>query len=278
MTTAAAEAQAPVLSLERPFFERPAVVYAAQAILLVALFVLWESAVLVGWFESNKGGQPSEMWRHFVVSAKSGELWKHLKVTLYEQIVGFAIGMGSGVAIGLGLWWSRTLSRILEPFAVIFNGIPKIALAPPMIVWFGIYETSKIVLAASICFVVAWLSAYAGARLVDRDLLDMCRAMGGNRWQAFVKVVVPSAMPWIISALKINIGFALIGAVVGEFVASNHGLGYMAVQASILYQMNMLWMVVFVIMIVAAVQYWIVLWLERRLLRWMGEERVGVRA
>jgi NitT/TauT family transport system permease protein len=218
------------------------------------------------------------MWRHFLLSAKSGELWRHLKVTLYEQILGFAIGMGGGVAIGLGLWWSRTLSRILEPFAVIFNGIPKIALAPPMIVWFGIYETSKIVLAASICFVVAWLSAYAGARMVDRDLLDMCRAMGGSRWQAFVKVVVPSAMPWIISALKINIGFALIGAVVGEFVASNHGLGYMAVQASILYQMNLLWMVVFVIMTVAAVQYWAVLWLEHRLLGWMGEEGVGVRA
>jgi len=271
----AAEAQAPALSLERPFFERPAVVYAGQTLLLVAVFALWEGAVVAGWIDSNKGGQPSEMWRFFVLSAASGELWLHLKITLYEEVVGFAIGMGGGTVIGLGLWWSRTLSRILEPFAVIFNGIPKIALAPPMIVWFGIYETSKIVLAATICFVVAWLSAYAGARQVDRDLLDMCRAMGGSRWQAFVKIVIPSAMPWIISALKINIGFALIGAVVGEFVASNHGLGYLAVQASILYQMNRLWMVVFVIMVVAAVQYGLVLWFERRLLGWMGDERVA---
>src|SRR3546814_13015062 len=86
--------------------------------------------------------------------------------------------MGGGTAIGLGLWWSRRLSRILEPFAIVFNGIPKIALAPPMIVWFGIFETSKIVLAATFCFVVAWLSAYAGARMVDPDMLDMMKEIG----------------------------------------------------------------------------------------------------
>ncbi len=176
--------------------------------------------------------------------------------------------------VGWALWWSRSLSRVLEPFAVVFNGIPKIALAPPMIVWFGIFETSKIVLAATICFVVAWLSAYAGTRQVDHDLLDMLRAMGASKWQRFVKVVIPSSMPWVISAVKINIGFALVGAVVGEFVASNHGLGYLAVQATVQYQMSQLWMIVFVIMLVAAAQYWLVLRAERRLLAWMGEDSV----
>src|SRR3546814_18745589 len=102
-------------------------------------------------------GPPSRIWAFVVQSLASGELLAHLKVTLYEEILGFALGMGGGTAIGLGLWWSRRLSRILEPFAIVFNGIPKIALAPPMIVWFGIFETSQIVLAATICFVVAWL-------------------------------------------------------------------------------------------------------------------------
>lgn len=265
---------APAPTIQRPLTERQSVVGLSQILLLFAIFGIWEFAAVAGWMDSNRGGQPSQMWKFFVDSVASGEMWAHLKVTLYEEIVGFAIGMGGGTAIGLGLWWSRTLTRILEPFAVIFNGIPKIALAPPMIVWFGIYETSKIVLAATICFVVAWLSAYAGTRQVDRDLLDMCTAMGGTRRQAFRKIVIPSAMPWIISALKINIGFALVGAVVGEFVASNHGLGHLAVQASVLYQMNRLWMVVFVIMLVAAAQYWMVLWLERRLLGYMGDERI----
>lgn len=265
---------APAPTIQRPLTERKSVVGLSQILLLFAVFGIWEFAAVAGWMDSNRGGQPSQMWKFFVDSVASGELWLHLKVTLYEEIVGFAIGMGGGTLVGLGLWWSRTLTRILEPFAVVFNGIPKIALAPPMIVWFGIYETSKIVLAATICFVVAWLSAYAGTRQVDRDLLDMCTAMGGTRRQAFRKIVIPSAMPWIISALKINIGFALVGAVVGEFVASNHGLGHLAVQASVLYQMNRLWMVVFVIMMVAATQYWMVLWLERRLLGYMGDERI----
>lgn len=264
------EAQAPAVLFPRPLSERRGAVLAGQAALLGAVFGLWELAAARAWINPDLGGQPSAMWQAFVASAQAGELWGHLKITLYEEIVGFAIGTAAGVAIGLGLWWSRTASRVLEPFAVVFNGIPKIALAPPMIVWFGIYETSKIVLAATICVVVAWLSAYAGARMADRDQLDMIRAMGGGRWQQFTKVVVPTSMSWIISALKINIGFALVGAVVGEFVASNHGLGYMAVQAAILFQMSQLWMVVFVIMAVAALQYVLVLWLERWLLARMG--------
>jgi NitT/TauT family transport system permease protein len=100
----------------------------------------------------------------------------------------------------------------------------------------------------------------------------MLKAMGASKWQRFVKIVIPASMPWVISAIKINIGFALVGAVVGEFVASNRGLGYLAVQAAIQFQMDRLWMIVFVIMLVAAAQYWMVLWAERRLLAWMGED------
>jgi NitT/TauT family transport system permease protein len=273
--------QAPTAALRhsRPLADRRGAVVAGQLALLAAIFLAWEATAAARWINPDLGGQPSAMWRLFVASAATGELWGHLKVTLYEQLVGFAVGTVAGVAIGLGLWWSRTASRVLEPFAVIFNGIPKIALAPPMIVWFGIYETSKIVLAATICVVVAWLAAHAGARMADRDLLDMVRAMGGSRWQAFTMIVVPSSMSWIISALKVNIGFALVGAVVGEFVASNHGLGYLAVQAAISFQMSQLWMVVFVIMAVAAAQYVLVLWLERRLLARMGgEEQFAGRA
>jgi NitT/TauT family transport system permease protein len=247
-------------------------VLAAQIGLLFLIFGLWEWAVAANWINGGLAGQPSQIFALFIDAVTSGELFRHLNATLYEEFLGFAIGVAAGTAVGWGLWWSRSLSRVLEPFAVIFNGIPKIALAPPMIVWFGIFETSKIVLAATICFVVAWLSAYAGTRQVDHDLLDMLRAMGASKWQRFVKIVIPASMPWVISAIKINIGFALVGAVVGEFVSSNRGLGYLAVQAAIQFQMSQLWMIVFVIMLIAAAQYWIVLWAEQRLLAWMGED------
>lgn len=259
---------APAKPTERRLADTRVVVYACQALLAFGVFGLWEFAVALGWLNETHVGQPSQILVLFLQAARDGTFWKHLGVTLYEELLGFGIGQVGGTVIGLGLWWSRTLSRILEPFAVVFNSIPKIALAPPMIVWFGIYETSKVALAVSICLVVAWLSTYAGVLRVDRDLQDMVRAVGGNRWQVFAKVVVPSTLPWMISAIKINIGFALVGAVVGEFVASNHGLGYVAVQAAIMFQMSLLWMAVFAIVALAAVQYYLVLWLERHLFRW----------
>ncbi len=260
-------------AIERPWIERKLALYIGRALIVVLIVLAWEGSVRAGWLHPAKAGLPSDVLVLFYRSAASGELWTHLKVTLYEELIGFAIGVGGGTALGLGLWWSRRLSRIFEPFAVVFNGIPKIALAPPMIVWFGIFETSKIVLAATITFVIAWLSAYDGTRLADRDQMDMVRAMGGSRWQIFTRVVIPTSLPWIIASLKINIGFALSGAIVGEFVASNHGLGYLAVQASNQFEMSRLWMVVFVIMLVAALQYWVVLVFERRTLVWLGDQR-----
>lgn len=252
-------------------------VLATQLVGAAAFFGLWEMVVAGGWAGEAKFGQPSRIAAYFWAGLVDGTLLHHLGVTLFEELAGFALGTLLGTAIGLGLWWSPFLSRVLEPFAVIFNSLPKIALAPPFIVWFGIYQTSKVVLALSICLVVAWLSAFTGARQVDRDLLDMVRAVGGSRWQAFRSVVVPSTMPWILSALRINIGFALIGAIVGEYVASNAGLGYLAVQAAIRFRMSQLWMIIIVITALAALQYALLVWIERRCFRWIGSIGEGVR-
>ena len=248
-----------------------------QAALLLALFGAWEVTIRARLLGEPTFGQPSRIIAFFWAGLVDGSLLEHTRVTLVEELAGFAIGTIVGTAIGLGLWWSATLSRVLEPFAVVFNGLPKIALAPPFIVWFGIYQTSKVVLAASICLVVAWLSAYSGVRQVDGDWLDMVRALGGARRQAFEKIVVPAAMPWILSGLRINIGFALIGAIVGEYVASNAGLGYLAVQAAIRFRMSQLWMTILVITALAAAQYYALLWLERRCFEWVGTVGEGVR-
>ena len=241
---------------------------AAQIGLLAGVLLIWELGVLADGIDSARFGAPSAIAGYLFEGLTSGELARHGLVTVYEQFWGFVIGVGGGTVAGLGLWWSPRLAAALEPVVAVFNSIPKIALAPPMIVWFGIFEASKIALAASICVVIAWMAAAEGVRRVDRDQLDMVRAMGGSRRHAFWSVVVPSAMPWIVASLKINIGFALVGVVVGEFVASNHGLGYLAVQASMFFLISKLWMIVLVISAIAAVQYWLILKLEQRLLHW----------
>lgn len=240
----------------------------AQIGFFAGILCLWQASCAAGIVNPLVGGSPVGIGHFLWSGIASGQLWENALVTLGEEVAGFAIGVGVGTAAALLLWWLPMLSRALVPLIAIGNGIPKVALAPPMIVWFGIFETSKIALAAIICLFIAWLSAAEGVRRVDPDNIDMIRAMGATRWQTFRFIVVPSALPWIVSALKINIGFALVGAVVGEFVASNHGLGYLAVQATMFFQISKLWMVIAVIAAIATAQYFVVLWLEGRFLHW----------
>lgn len=240
--------------------------------LFAGVLVVWQTGCWAGVINQLRGGSPVGIAHFLWDGLTSGILLRNGAVTLGEQMLGFFIGVGLGTAAALGLWWLPSLAKALAPLIAIFNGIPKIALAPPMIVWFGIFETSKVALAAIICLFIAWLSAAEGVRRVDADNIDMIRAMGASRWHIFRYIVVPSSVPWIVSGLKVSIGFALVGAVVGEFVASNHGLGYLAVQAAIFFQISKLWMVVAVIAAIAAVQYFGVLWLERKFLHWATNE------
>ena len=244
----------------------------AQIGLLAGCLVLWQAGCWAGLINPLKGGSPTGIAQFLWAGLSSGILVQNAAVTLGEELLGFVIGVGLGTVAALGLWWLPNLSKALAPLIAICNGIPKIALAPPMIVWFGIFETSKIALAAIICLFIAWLSAAEGVRRVDPDNIDMIRAMGASRWHIFRYVVVPSSLPWIVSALKVSIGFALVGAVVGEFVASNQGLGYLAVQAAIFFQISKLWMVIVVIAAIAATQYFGVLLLERKFLHWAANE------
>lgn len=240
----------------------------AQVGLLAGILGVWQTAASTRIVSPLIAGSPAGIFRFLWAGIVSGELWANATVTLGEELAGFAIGVGLGTIAALVLWWSPTIAKAVAPLIAVLNGIPKIALAPPMIVWFGIFEPSKIALAAFICVFIAWLSAAEGVRQVDTDNIDMVRGMGATRWQIFRYIIVPSALPWIVSALKINIGFALVGAVVAEFIASNHGLGYLAVQATMFFQISKLWVVILVIAALATTQYFVVLWLERRFLHW----------
>lgn len=235
------------------------------------VLVLWQAGASSAMIDPSVSGSPLGVIQQGIVSFSEGEIWSHAAITLYEQMAGFTIGVGLGTACAWALWWLPRLRAAIDPLVAVFNAIPKIALAPPMIIWFGIFETSKIALAALLCLTIAWMSASEGIRRADADQMDMIRAMGGNARAVFMKVVLPASTPQIIASLKINIGFALVGAVVGEFVSSNHGLGYMAVQASNFFQIDKLWLVILVIAFIASIQYFIVLKIEKKLLHWSGE-------
>ena len=151
--------------------------------------------------------------------------------------------------MGLSLWYSAYVARVLEPFLVAINSVPKIAFAPLVILWFGTGLTSKVALSISLTAIVALLAAFQSAREADPDLQKMMASLGCTKWQIFTKVIVPSSLPHIIGTFHINIGFALVGTVVGEFISSRYGIGHIIFVASSLYDLNTVWVGIVVLMI-----------------------------
>jgi NitT/TauT family transport system permease protein len=161
----------------------------------------------------------------------TGTIWPHVWATVYATVVGFVIGAGLGVAGGLWLGLSPFLSRLLDPFIWAFNALPKVALAPLFILWFGLDIKSKVALAAVLVVFLVFVNTFSGVREVDQDLIDGLRIMRASRWQILTKLIVPSATSWIFVGLKAGVPYALIGTIIGEMIASSRGLGYLVQRA-----------------------------------------------
>jgi NitT/TauT family transport system permease protein len=205
----------------------------------------------------------------FYVAATQGTLYLDIGYTSAATIVGFLIGVTSGALLGLSTWWSQIYGRVSEPYLVTFNAIPKLALAPILIIIFGIGFESKVALAVALTIVPAAMAACGGVKSVDKDLETLLFSLGARRFQVFAKVVVPWAMPWIVSSLRVNIGLALAGAIVGEFIASRFGVGRMILYAGQIMDINLVWVGVVVLSILALVMYAAVTTAERYLLKGM---------
>ncbi len=226
-------------------------IFMLQFLFVVFLLAAWELAVASGFAPAIIYGQPSSIFFKLIASLEDGSLLRHSWVTFEEATAGFAIGSLVGTACGLLLWLSPTVSRVLRPLVVALNGVPKIALAPLIIVWFGIDIGSKIASAAILTGIVALITAQSGTERVDPDLVVLMRSLGANRWIQWRKIVLPASMPWVVAGLRLNIGFALIGAVVGEYIAAKEGLGYLVYYAGTMYDLSSVWLGIFALMVMA---------------------------
>jgi NitT/TauT family transport system permease protein len=235
---------------------------------VVAFFALWEIGVRVGWISAFLVGSPAGIFGLAYKMILSGELLSDTWYTLFEAILGFVIGTIFGSLLGLALWYSVFVARLVEPFIVAINSVPKIALAPIVILWFGTGLVSKVALSVSLTAIVALIAAYQAAKDADVDLQSLLISMGANKHQVFYKAVVPSTLPSIIATFRINVGFGLVGAVVGEFISSQRGLGHMIYNASALYDLNSVWVGLFTLMIVGFVLYYVIDMVERASLPW----------
>jgi NitT/TauT family transport system permease protein len=241
---------------------------ALQTLAVIAFFALWELGVRMGWISAFLVGSPSGIFSLTWKMTLSGDLLSDTWYTLFEAILGFVIGTIFGSLLGLALWYSIFVARLVEPFIVAINSVPKIALAPIVILWFGTGLVSKVALSVSLTAIVALIAAYQAAKDADLDLQSLLISMGANKHQVFYKAVVPSTLPAIIATFRINVGFGLVGAVVGEFISSQRGLGHMIYNASSLYDLNSVWVGLFTLMIVGFVLYYIIDIIERTSLPW----------
>lgn len=259
-------AAAPVAKPQRKRFQGFGLrIFAYQIVLLAGFLWLWEIAIRSEWLPVYLYGQPTGIWREYMKGIQSGTLLRDTWVTAQETIIGFIIGSVAGSVAGLSLWLSPTAAAVLRPLMVALNGLPKIALAPLIIVWFGVGMESKIAIAAIITFIVAMLTSFAGSQEVDDDYVRMLKSLGASRFQIFRMVIIPGTIPWIASAFRLNIGFAMIGAVVGEYISAEAGLGHHVYYAGTLYNLNSVWAGIIQLMLLALVLDAIVGRVERRM-------------
>ena len=245
-------------------------VTAMRYLLLLFCLALWELAARVGWIDPFIGSSPSRLWAAILRLYQAGELWGHIGVTLLETVVGFVAGTLLGTLAAVFLWWSATLNRILDPYLVILNALPKIALGPILIVWFGAGMKSIIVMGLLISLVVTIMSVLAGFNAITDEKQLLMRTLGASKMQILTMVVLPASLPTIMNALKISVGMSWVGVIVGEYLVSRAGLGYLIVYGGQVFNLDLVMASIVILCLLAAIMYYGVAYLERRICQRVG--------
>lgn len=226
-----------------------------QILLLVGFIAVWEVLASLNIIDVFLFSKPSDIYTLFVKYIQNGELFKHVLISSYETVVGLIVGTILGILVAILLWWSERLSKILDPFLVVLNALPKTALAPILIVWAGAGVNGIIVIAITISVVVTILSAYNYFITVDEDKVKMLRSFGATKFQILTKLIFPANIGNLINLTKINIGMAWVGVIVGEFLVSRYGLGYLIVYGGQVFKLDLVMMGVIVLALCALIMY-----------------------
>jgi NitT/TauT family transport system permease protein len=242
-----------------------------RGIALLLLVGAWEWSSRAGWVDPFYAPAPSAVGFVLASLVQTGDIWTHLEATLLAALAGLVGGLALGIVLGFAAALLPAVAELLEPVMILLNAIPRVILAPLFVIWLGIDLASKVALALILVAVLIFFAVYSGIKEVDRRLVERVRTLGGGRRALIREVYVPSITAWVIGNLKIAVGFAFTGAVVGEFVASSRGLGYLLQFAQSTYNAALTIALIAVIMAFALVLFALAERLERRLLRWRYE-------
>lgn len=249
--------------------QRKQMIRFCQIAVLIIFIAQWEITARLGLIDSFILSQPSRVWQTFLNMAQN-DLFMHVGVTVYETLVGFLLGVVFGTLLAIVLWWSSFISKVSEPYLVVLNSLPKIALGPVIIVIVGAGTRAIIFMALAISLIVTVLEMLNGFRHTDNEYIRMASTFGANKRQIFTKIVFPYNISTLFNSLKINIGLSLVGVIAGEFLVSKAGLGYLIVYGGQVFKLDLVMASVIILSVVAALMYEAVVLLEKLVLKWYG--------
>lgn len=234
---------------------------------LVAFFALWEICAETGLIDSFLSSSPSRIVKTLKSLIVSGELWKHAATTVYETVIGFVIATVGGTLLALALWLSDNFRRIAEPYIIVLNSLPKIALGPIIIVWFGSGTKSIVFMTVIITIIVTVITMQNGFLATDKGKIMLLESMGAGKLTIMKKLVIPQSIPTFISCLKINVGMSWIGSIMGEYLTSKQGIGYLIVYGGQVFKLDLVMASTVILCILSGVMYALVALLEKILKR-----------
>ncbi len=245
-------------------------VSAARWGILFLFLAAWEVAAALGYIDSFLLSSPSRMVRAALQLLREGTLMRHIGTTLAETFAGFLIGSALGMGLAVLLWWFPFVRQVSDPYLVILNALPKIALGPVLIVWIGSGLPAIIAMAVLISVIVTLVTVLTGFLETPAEKMLLMRSLGATKWQVLHMVVLPGSVPSIIASIKLGVGLAWVGVIVGEFLVSRAGLGYLIVYGGQVFRLDLVMMATAILCVLAAAMYLAVAALEKRVLRLMG--------
>ncbi|MGN7401334.1 ABC transporter permease [Cytobacillus praedii] len=238
-----------------------------QLIIFLVFFSGWEIASRMQWIDPLIFSSPSKVGELFLKKVQDGTLFVDLSYTLFETIFGFILGTVLGTLLAAILWWSPLLSKIADPYLVVLNSMPKVALGPILIVALGPSFTSIVAMGAIISIIITTIVVYTSFKEVDPNYIKVLQTFGATRFQIFKEAILPASFPVIISTLKVNVGLSWVGVIVGEFLVASKGLGYMIIYGFQVFNFTLVMLSLLVIAIFATIMYQLVELLERKLIK-----------
>ena len=239
----------------------------ARLSILLLFLLFWELSAQYAWVNPFITSSPSRIAKTIADLYKNDTLFYHVGTTLWETLLGFFIAVVLGYSIALLLWWSEIFRRVSEPYFVVLNALPKIALGPLIIIWFGTGSNAIVFMTILIGLIVAILNMLNGFMATDENKLLLLKSMGATKIQILTKLVIPSALPNFISMLKINVGMAWIGSIMGEYIVSKAGIGYLIVYGGQVFKLDLVMSAVFILCVLAATMYAFVALLEKIIIK-----------